>query len=130
VARVQVGELDVPLGALARRAPRGLAFTRDRPFPQGRRQDPLGLEQVYAAQEAGQEPSGVAADLVPAQGQVIDPVEQDREPVGGAHRGEERIATRLDRVLAQQHLPDLLVGVYPELGVRAVQQGLDASAQP
>ena len=56
-------------------------------------------------------------------------VEQDREPVGGADGGEERVEAGLDRVLAQQRLGGLLVGVDPELLVRAVEQRLGALAQ-
>ena len=47
----------------------------------------------------------------------------------GADGGEERIEAGLGRVLAQQRLGGLLVGVDPELLVRAVEQHLGALAQ-
>ena len=44
-------------------------------------------------------------------------------------RGEERVESRLDRVLAQQRLGGLLVGVDPQRLVGAVEQRLGALAQ-
>ena len=44
-------------------------------------------------------------------------------------RGEERVEPRLDRVLAQQGLGRLLVGVNPQLLVRAVERDLGPLAQ-
>ena len=89
----------------------------------------LGLEQVDPPQQARQQARGVAADLMPAQGQLVNAVEQDREPVGETDGGEERVEAGLERVLAQQRLGGLLVGVDPELLVRAVEGRLGAVAK-
>jgi hypothetical protein len=66
---------------------------------------------------------------VVSQGQIVDALEQDREAIRRADGGEEGVEAGLDRVLAQQRLRCFLIGVDPELLVRAVQQRLGASAK-
>ena len=129
MARVELGELRLARGALALGGARRGALAAQRPLAQRLGLDRLGLEDVDAAQQAGEQPGRVAADLVAAQRQIVDAVEQDREPVAEADRGEERVEPRLDRVLAQQSLGGLLVGVNPELLVRAIQRELGPLAQ-
>ncbi len=129
VAGVEVGELDLALGALALGAPGRGALQRHPPLAQRRRRDRLDLQQVDATQQPRQQARRVAADLVTAKRQLVDPVEEDREPVRGANGGEERIEAGLERVVAQQALGHLLIGVDPELLVRPVEQLLGALAK-
>ena len=57
-----------------------------------------------------------------AQRQLVEAVEQDRQPVRTAHRGEEGVEPGLERVLAQQPLGGPLVGADPELLMGVVDQ--------
>ena len=129
VTRVQVRELALALGSLALGRTLRLALALLGPVAQPAGGDPLRLQGVDAAQEPGQEPGRVAADLVPAQRQVVEPVEQHRQPIGGAHRGEEGVEPRLERVLSEQALGDDLIGRDPELLVGKLDQGGRARPQ-
>ncbi len=119
VVRVEVGELDLAPGVLALARVGGGALALDGPAAQARGRHRLGLDHVDALQQAGEQAAGVAADLVAAQGQVVEAVEHEGEPVGGRDGLEERVEAGLDRVLAQQALGDRLVGADPELLVGA-----------
>ena len=129
VAGVELGELDLAPRALTLRRAARLAIARRGPVAQALRAHALQLQQVDPAQEPRQEPRGVAADLVPAQGQVLDSGEHDREPIGRGDRGEERIEPGLDRMVAKEPLGDLLVGTDPELLVGSVERGVDPSGE-
>src|SRR3954454_8298434 len=72
------------------------------------RADHLLLEQVDALDKAGEEWGGVATDLVAAQRKVVDALQQQREPVSRAHRREQRVNPRLERLVAQDPLTELL----------------------
>ena len=74
-------------------------------------------------------PAGVAADLLVAQRQLFDPVEQQGEALGAAEHAEHRVEPRGRRVVAQQPLAERLPGADPELFERPVEQLLDAAAQ-
>ena len=87
------------------------------------------MSTIDAAQQTRQQAGRVAANLVVSQGQIVDALEQDREPIRGPDGGEEGVEAGLDRVLAQQRLRRFLVGVDPELLVRAVEQRLGAGAK-
>ncbi len=130
MARVELGELDLALGALAVRGRRRGPLLRHRPLPQRGRCHGLRLQQVDATQQPAEQAGGVAADLVAAQRQIVETVEQHGQAVGRADGGEERIEPGLGRVLAQERLGRLLVGVDPELLVGAIQQQLGPLAQP
>ena len=102
-------------------AERGVLASRSRAAAQSRSRSGVtrsSLQQVDPAQEPCQEPGRVAADLVAAQRQVVDAIEQDRQAVGRGDGREERVEPRLDRMLAQDPLGDLVVGADPELLVR------------
>jgi hypothetical protein len=129
VAGVEVGELDLTLGSLALRRARSRALACDRVLAQPGRVDGLSLQRVDPAQQPGEQPCRIAADLVAAKRELVDAVEQDREPVGGADGGEERVEPGLDRVLAQQRLRGLGVGPDPQLLVGAVDEQLGALAE-
>jgi len=88
------------------------------------------LERVDPLQQAGHQAGRVAADLVLAQRQLIEPVKQHRQSLRPPQHLEERIEPRGIGVLAQQTLADRLPGADPELLVRSVQEGLHPLAQP
>ena len=92
------------------------------PVAQAARGYPLRLQRVDATQEPCQEPRRVAADLVPSQRKLVEPVEQHRQPVRGTDGGEERIQPRLQRVLPEQALCDHLIGRDPELLIGQLDQ--------
>ena len=130
VRGVELGELDLAprrlvLGFVARFL--GLA---PGPLGEGGRTDPFGLQPVYPRQQARQEPGRVAADLVPAQRQRVEAVEQDRQPLRPPEHVEEGIEPRRLGVLAQQPLADLVPAADPELLIRALEQRLGVGAQP
>ena len=86
MAGVEVGELELALGALALGGARRDALGGDRALAELLRAHRLGLEDVDPAQQAGEQAGRVAADLVAAKRQLVEAVEQDREPVGRARR--------------------------------------------
>ncbi len=133
VAREELGELDlapsrVALGVAA--AVGRVALEVGGPGPQRVRAHPLALERVYALEQARQQARRVAADLLAAQRQLVDALEQDREAVGGADGLEEGVEAGVGRVLAQQALAERRVGPDPQLLEGDLEQGLDAAAQP
>ena len=106
VGRVELGELEfapggLPLGFVARR-PRA---SRARSL-QPRRPEPFRLQRVDPLQQARQQAGRVAADLVAAQRQLVEPVEQHRQPLGRPEHVEEGIEAGGLGVLAQQPLAD------------------------
>ena len=72
--------------------------------------DQLVLQAIDTRDEARQERCRVAADLVAAEGQVVDPVEHQRQPVGRRHRGEERVEPGLDRLVVQDARAEVVEG--------------------
>ena len=88
-----------------------------------------GLHLIHLLQKSREQARRVAADVVIAQRQVVDPVEQDGEPLGRAEDVEERVEAGGDRVAAEQPLADFVPGSDPELCPTAAEQVLDASAQ-
>ena len=129
MAGVEVGELTLAGRALALPDVGCLALGPLGPVPQLGGGDALGLHRVDSTEQPGQQPCRVAADLVPAQREVVEAVEEHREAVGGPDGGEERVEPRLQRVLAEQSLRHGLVGGDPELLVRALDQGGRAGSQ-
>ena len=113
------------------RAPtRLLARLLLRPASEPLRRHPGGLERVDPVDDPGQQPSRVPADLVPAQGQLVDPVQQHREPLGGAERLEERVELRLGGVLPQQPRRGDGVRVDDQLLVGSLDRLLGAGPDP
>ena len=123
VTRVQVRELPLALGSLALGRALRLALALFGPVAQPAGGDPFRLQGVDAAQEPGEQPSRVTADLVPAQRQLVEPVQQHRQPVGGADGGEEGVEPRLESVLSKQPLGEDFIGRDPELLVGKLDQG-------
>src|SRR6266540_7128454 len=109
MARVQLRELPLAMRRLALGLVRGVPLPLLRPVAEAAGADPLGLQRVDAPQKACEEAGGVAANLVPAQREVVEPVEQHREPVRCTNRGEERVQPGLERVLAKETLGGGLV---------------------
>ena len=60
------------------------------------------LEAVDPRDDAGEQRGRVAAEVVQAQRELVDVVEQHREAVGGRDRGDERVEPRLERLVVQQ----------------------------
>ncbi len=108
VAVEELGELELAPARLALGAAAAAASTlapRDqRPGAARRGSRPRALSSVDPLEQAGEQARRVAADLVAAQRQLVEAVEQDREPVGGADGLEEGVEARLERVVAQQPL--------------------------
>ena len=91
--------------------------------------DGLGLQRVDAAQEPGEETRGIAPDLMTAEGQLVEAVEQDRQPVGRGDADDERVDPGLERVLQEQDLGDPGVGVDRQVLVRGIDERLDPGAK-
>jgi len=96
VGRVERGELALALGpVLAVRERRG-------PGAIGGMVDAGLLEPVDPREDRAQRRGGPAAEVVLAQREVADALEQEREPVGGRGRDRERVEPGLERLVAQQ----------------------------
>ena len=130
VARVELGELDLSSHGL----PGGLVGSALLPVAsallQPRRPDPFGLQRIDPSEQAGQERGGVAADLVAAQRQLVEAVEEHRQPLRRAQHVEEGVEAGRLGVLAQEPLADRLPAADPELLERAVQERLGSFSQP
>ncbi len=101
VAIEDLAELDLAQRNLAIGAPAGTTLGGAGAIPQVRRTDPLCLERVDPLEQPGEQSGGVAADLVAPQGQIVEAIEHQREPIRRAGDLEERIDAGLERVLAQ-----------------------------
>ena len=129
VAGVEVRELDLALGAFALGCRAGGALERHGPLAQRGGRHRLRLEHVDATQQARQQPGGVAADLVPAKGKPSTRSSRIARRSAAPTVVKNGSRPALDRVIAQERLGGLLVGLDPELRVRAVEQDLGALAQ-
>ena len=87
------------------------------------------LQLVDLLEQVGDHARRVAADFAVAQRQVVEAVEEDREPLGAAEHVEEGVEAGGGRVLAQQALAELVPGAHPELLVGVAEQCLDAVSQ-
>ena len=88
-----------------------------------------GLEGVDPLQQPRQQARRVAADLVAAQRQVVEAVEEHRQPLGRAEHLEERVEAGGVGVLAQDPFPDRVPGPHPELSVGIVEERFDPGPQ-
>jgi hypothetical protein len=129
VSRVDVRELELALSVGARVVALGRSAAALGPAAELLRLDHLLLEAVDALDEAGKQRRRVATDLVTAQRQVVDPLEQQRQPVGGADRREQRVEPGLERLIAQDPLAELVRRVHGQLVVGRLDQGLEAYPQ-
>jgi hypothetical protein len=64
--------------------------------------DHLVAQAVDPCHEAGQKRGRVAVDVVVAEAQLVEAVEQQGQAVGGGDRREERVESRLERLLREQ----------------------------
>ena len=78
------------------------------------------------ATKLGQQRRRVAADLVVADREVVDPLEQQRQPVGRGDRREERVEARLERLVAEQPRAEGVEGGH----VQALVGRLDLRLEP
>ena len=90
--------------------------------------DHLVLEAIDPRHEAGEQRRGVAANLVVAQGQVVDALEQKGEPVGRGHRGEEGVDAGLERLVLQQARAERVEGRHMQLLVGRLDERLEPLA--
>ena len=127
---VELGELVLAPGRLPRRLVGGGLESLPGERRQGLGTDGLGLQGVDPAEQAGQQAGRVAADLVVSKRQLLEPVEQHRQPLGRSEYVEERVEAGLRRVVAEQALPDRLPGADPELLVGTLQKRLGALPEP
>ncbi len=111
---------------LLRRLPIG---ERRRPFRVLLDRDELGLEPVDALDERRQQRGRVALEVVAAQRQLVDALEEQREPVRPAGRRREWIESGGRRLAAQQAGAQLGHGGHGQLLVRALDDSLHAGAQ-
>src|SRR6187549_2915023 len=82
-----------------------------------------GLQRVDPLQQPRQQAGRVAADLVGAQRQLVEAVEQHRQALRRPDHVEEGIESGCGRVLAQQALAELVPGADPELLVGRLERG-------
>ncbi len=127
VGGVELGELDLAPGRLARGLVAGFGLGGTGAFGEAGRPDAVRLERVDPRQQPGQQAGRVAADLVAAQRQLVEAVEQHRQPLGGAEDVEEGVEPGRLGVLAQEPLAERLPGADPELLEGPLEQRLDAS---
>ncbi len=130
VARVQLRELPLAAGALLLLRDRRLPLALLGPVAKPAGADSLGLQGVDSPQQAGEQARRVAADLVPPEGQVVQMVEEQRQPIREPDGREEGVESRLQGVLAQQPPGGRLVGGDPELLVGRIHQSPGALPQP
>ncbi len=127
VGRVDGGELALARGA----RPVGLVLVGDRRGPGGvvLARDELRLEPVDAADDRAEQRARVAAQVVVAQRQLLDALEQHGEAVGGRDRRRERVEPGLERLVVQQSRAEGLEGGDGQLLVAADEALLEALAQ-
>ena len=89
------------------------------------RRHQLVLEPVDALDDRAQRGARVAAQVVVAQRQVVDPLQQHGQPVGGADRRHERVEPGLERLVAQQARAEAVEGGDRELLVGALEPVLE-----
>ena len=123
VVLVDAGELALALGRLVVLAQRG------GPARVLRRGDHGRLEAIDPRDHVGQQRGRVAAEVMDAQGQLVDVLEQHGEPVGRADRRDERVEPGLERLVVQQPGAEAVDGVDGELLEAAGEQVLDPGAQ-
>ena len=121
-----VGAVDLPELPLELRIG-GVIVERLRPRRVGVGPDELGLEPVDPAHEAAEQGVGAPAEVVVAQGQLVDALDQHGQPVTGGEHRLERIGARAG---GAQHDPrEPSRGEDVELVIASAQLGLDPRAQ-
>ena len=119
VGGVELGEL-----ALARAV--GLL----RPRREALRVDQVLLQPVDPCHDPRQERGGAAAEVVLAQRQVVDVLEQHRQAVGAPERDDERLQACLQRLVVEDARAEVVHRVHGELLVGAVDRLLQQHPQP
>jgi hypothetical protein len=127
VVGVELGELALAGRARALRV--ALAGQRVRPQRDVLGGDRLVLELVDAGDHAGQQRGRAPAEVVQLERELVDAVEQEREPVGRRGGDEERVQARLDGLLAQEQRAEGVGVVNGQLAPGVAEGVLDALAQ-
>ena len=120
---VEAGELPLALGALVALRQGG-----------GPARDLVGrhhrlLEAVDARDDRREQGRRVALEVVDLERQLVDALEQHREPVGRGDRDDEGVEPGLERLVAQQPRAEAVHGVDAELLEPALELVLHAGAQ-
>ena len=132
VERALLGEQAVVVGEELRElalALGGLALEARGPARVVGRGDQLELAAVDALDDARQQRGAVAEEVVAAQRELVDAVEQQREAVGGGDGDEERVEADGGGLLAQQARGEVGDGVDRQLAERLVERVLDLRAK-
>ena len=79
----------------------------------------MSLQPVDSADEPRQQRIGAASEVVPLDRQLVDPLEQHREPLGGPEHGLQRVDARSGR--AQDQRRELNRGGHEQLVVAALE---------
>ena len=96
-----------------------------RPRREALRVDQLLLQPVDASDHAGHERGRARAQVVLPQRQVVEALEEHREPVGAAERHDERVQAGLERLVVQQSRTEVVDGVDVQLLVGILERVLE-----
>ncbi len=91
--------------------------------------DQLVLQPVDPPHEADEQRCRVAAEVVAADRQLVDPLQQHREPVGAPYGDGERVDPAVERLLAQQPRAERMDRRHRQLLVGPRDRVLDLAAQ-
>ena len=92
--------------------------------------DELLLQPVDPRHDPGHERRGARAEVVLAQGQVVEPLEEHREAVRARERHDERVQAGLERLVVQEARAHVVHRVHGELLVRPLDGVLEPRAHP
>ena len=121
VGRVEGGELALAVGLGAERPrPRRVVLVRDE----------LVLEAVDAADDRAEQRARVAAQVMGGERQLVDALEQHRDPVGRRDGRGERVEPGLERLVVQQPRAEVVHGRDGQLVEAPVEAALEPLAQP
>ena len=115
VGGVELGELALAAGRLALGLVAGSALMLTGLGLYRLGPGPLGLQLIDAGQQQGEQPSRVAANLVAAQRQLVEPIQQHRQSLRRPEHVEKGIEARGFGMIAQQPLADRVPGPDPQL---------------
>ena len=88
----------------------------------------LVLQAVDPGHEAGQQRGRIAADLVTADGEVPDSLEEERQAIGRRDRGQERVHPRLQRLVLEEAGAERVEGGHVQVLVGRLDHGLEPLA--
>ena len=125
---VELGEFPLPGDGIP--LGRGCTGLLVGPAPEPLGRHPRGLQRVDAIDDAREQARRISADLVPAQGQLVDPVEQHGQPLGRAQGLEEGVDLGLGGMFAQDPGGRDRMRVDDELLVGSFDRLLGADPDP